>query len=151
LRPIAADLRFELQLGEPRPGDTKESIRSLGCFGCRRNLGIRHSTVILLIILLKCAIKLPKVVLVKYLQLSKILAVVAASLILPGLTLAGTDKGKGNDGQNNGNQYGKGDPSVSSVPEANPGIVLIPFVGAVLLVSWLQLSRMKAQKDGSLS
>src|ERR1700688_4145570 len=34
----------------------------------------RHSTVILLIILLKCAIKLPKVVLVKYLQLSKILA-----------------------------------------------------------------------------
>jgi hypothetical protein len=88
---------------------------------------------------------------VKYLQLSKILAVVAASLILPGLTLAGTDKGKGNDGQNNGNQNGKGDPRVSSVPEANSGIVLIPFVGAVLLVSWLQLSRMKAQKDGSLS
>ena len=87
----------------------------------------------------------------KYLQLSKILAVVAASLILPGLTLAGTDNGKGNDGQNKGNQNGKGDPKVSSVPEANPGIVLIPFVGAVLLVSWLQLSRMKAQKDGSLS
>ena len=87
----------------------------------------------------------------KYLQLSKILAVVAASLILPGLTLAGTDNGKGNDRQNNGNQHGKGDPSVSSVPEANPGIVLIPFVGAVLLVSLLQLSRMKAQKDGSLS
>ena len=81
----------------------------------------------------------------KYLQLSEILAVVAASLILPGLTLAGTD------GQNNGNQNGKGDPRVSSVPEANSGIVLIPFVGAVLLVSWLQLSRMKAQKDGSLS
>ena len=93
----------------------------------------------------------PKVVLVKYLQFSKILAVAAASLILPGLTLAGTDEGKGNDGQNNGNQNGRGDPSVSSVPEANPGIVLIPFVGAVLLVSWLQLSRMKAQKDGSLS
>jgi hypothetical protein len=88
----------------------------------------------------------------KYLQLSKIFAVVAASLILPGLTLAGTDNGKGNGGQNNGNQNGRGgDPVVSSVPEANPGIVLIPFVGAVLLVSWLQLSRMKAQKDGSLS
>jgi hypothetical protein len=47
-----------------------------------------------------------KIVLMKYLQLeshvSKILAVVAASLILPGLTLAGTDNGKGNDGQNNG-------------------------------------------------
>ena len=94
----------------------------------------------------------------KYLQLeshvSKILAVVATSLILPGLTLAGTDNGKGNDGQSNGNQYGKtqkGGPVVSAVPEANTGIVLIPFVGAVLLFSWLQLSRMKAQKNGSLS
>jgi hypothetical protein len=67
----------------------------------------------------------------KYLQslnnIPKILAVVAASLILPGLALAGTDNGKGNGYQNNGNQNGKGDhrdPSVSSVPEANPGIVL---------------------------
>jgi hypothetical protein len=104
---------------------------------------------------LKIAGKIPKLVLMKYLQsqnnIPKIFAVVAASLILPGLALAGTDNGKGNGGQNNGNQYGKGDPSVSSVPEANPGIVLIPFVGAVLLVSWLQFSRMKAQKSGSLS
>ncbi len=79
----------------------------------------------------------------------KIFAVVAASLMLPGLALAGTDKGKGkgNDGQNNGNQNGKtknGDPSVSSVPEANPVIVLIPFVGAVLLVSSLQLLRRRS-------
>jgi hypothetical protein len=77
----------------------------------------------------------------------KIFAVLAASLILPGLALAGTGKGKGNDGQNNGNQNGKtknGDPSVSSVPEANPVIVLIPFVGAVLLVSSLQLLRRKS-------
>jgi hypothetical protein len=100
---------------------------------------------------------MPKVLLMKYLQLRnhihKIFAVVAASLILPGLALAGTDHGKGNDGQNNGNQNGKtknGDPSVSSVPEANPGIVLIPFVGVVLLVSSLQLLRHKAQKSGSL-
>ncbi len=91
-------------------------------------------------------------------QIPKIVAIVAASSILPGLallgTLLGTDKGKGNDGQNNGNQYGKtdnGDPSVCSVPEANPGIVLIPFVGAVLLVSSLQLLRRRAQKSGSLS
>jgi hypothetical protein len=88
-------------------------------------------------------------------NIPKIFAVVAASLILPGLALAGTDNGKGNGGQNNGNQYGKGDhhgdPSVSSVPETNPGIVLISFVGAVMLVSWLQLSRMKAQKSDSLS
>jgi hypothetical protein len=73
-------------------------------------------------------------------QILKIFAVVAASLMLSGLALAGTDNGKGNDGQNNGNQYGK-DPGVSSVPEANPVIVLIPFVGAVLLVSSLQLLR----------
>jgi hypothetical protein len=77
----------------------------------------------------------------------KTFAVVAASLMLPGLALAGTNKGKGNDGQNNGNQNGKtknGDPSISSVPEANPVIVLIPFVGAVLLVSSLQLLRRKS-------
>ena len=73
-------------------------------------------------------------------QILKIFAVVAASLMLSGLALAGTDNGKGNDGQNNGNQYGK-DPGVSSVPETNPVIVLIPFVGAVLLVSSLQLLR----------
>jgi hypothetical protein len=87
-------------------------------------------------------------------HIRKIFAVVAASLILPGLALAGTDNGKGNDGQNNGNQYGKGkhgDPGVSSVPEANPVIVLIPFVGAVLLVSSLHLLRRRAQKSGSLS
>ena len=90
----------------------------------------------------------------KYLQsqnnISKIFAVVAASLILPGLALAGTDNGKGNGGQNNGNQYGKnkgGDPSISSVPEANAGWVLVPFMGAVLLFSSLQLSRLKAQKS----
>ena len=87
-------------------------------------------------------------------RLGKVLALVAATLILPALAHAGTDKGKGNDGQNNGNQFGKtknGDPSVSSVPEANPVIVLIPFVGAVLLVSSLQLLRHRAQKSGTLS
>jgi hypothetical protein len=90
-------------------------------------------------------------------HIGKIFAIVAASLILPALAYAGKDNGKGNDGQNNGNQYGKntngdnGDPGVSSVPEANPGIVLIPFVGAVLLVSSLQLLRLRAKKSGSLS
>jgi hypothetical protein len=87
-------------------------------------------------------------------HIRKICALVAASLILPALAYAGTDNGKGNDGQNNGNQYGKtknGDPGVSSVPEANPAIVLIPFVGAVLLFSSLQLLRLRAQKSGSLS
>ena len=76
-------------------------------------------------------------------HLLKIFAVVAASLMLPGLTLAGTDKSKGNDGHDKGKQHGK-DPTVSSVPEANPVIVLIPFVGAVLLVSSLQLLRCRS-------
>jgi hypothetical protein len=75
----------------------------------------------------------------------KIFAVVTASLMLPGLALAGTDKDKGKDGHDNGKQHGKDkDPSVSSVPEANPVIVLIPFVGAVLLVSSLQLLRRRS-------
>ncbi|MEA3206351.1 MAG: hypothetical protein QOG92_2050 [Verrucomicrobiota bacterium] len=34
-------------------------------------------------------------------------AFVAAALILPALAQAGTDKGKGNGGENNGNQYGR--------------------------------------------
>ena len=88
----------------------------------------------------------------------KVLPVAAISSTIPGLallgTLLGTDKGKGNDGQDKGNHTGKtndGDPVVSSVPEANPAIVLIPFVGAVLLFSSLQLLRLRAQKSGSLS
>ena len=60
----------------------------------------------------------------------------AAALSLPVLAHAGTDNGKGNDYQNNGNQYGKdkGDPTVTSTPEPNTAIVLIPFLGAVLVV-----------------
>lgn len=84
--------------------------------------------------------------------LRKIFALVAATLILPALAHAGTgtDNGKGNDGQNNGNQYGKdkGDPVVSNVPEANTAIVLIPFLGAVLVVGSMHLWR--RQKNASV-
>jgi hypothetical protein len=86
-------------------------------------------------------------------HLRKVCALVAVTLILPGLAYAGRDNGKGNDGQNNGrndNDKHQGDPRISAVPEANPGIVLIPFVGAVLLFSSLQLLRLKAQKNGWL-
>ena len=99
------------------------------------------------------AVKMPTFVLMNYLRspnrLPRIFAVVTASFILSGLALAGTDNGKGNGGNNNGNQNGKnkGDPSISSVPEANAGWVLVPFMGAVLLFSSLQLSRLKAQKS----
>jgi hypothetical protein len=70
-------------------------------------------------------------------------AFVAAALILPALAQAGTDKGKGNGGENNGNQYGKdkGDATVTSTPEPNTAIVLIPFLGAVLVVGTMHLWR----------
>jgi hypothetical protein len=73
-------------------------------------------------------------------RFNKFFALVAAALILPALAYPGTDKGKGNDDQNNGNQYGhdKGNPPVPVVPEANAVWVLIPFFGAVLLYSWRQ-------------
>jgi hypothetical protein len=80
-------------------------------------------------------------------HLRKVCALSAAALILPVLAFAGTDNGQGNNGQNNGNQYGKGknaDPPVSAVPEANAGWVLIPFFGIVLLFSARQLFRGKA-------
>jgi hypothetical protein len=75
-------------------------------------------------------------------HLRKLCALVAAALILPALAYAGTDNGKGNDGQNNGNQNGRD--KVPVVPEANAGWVLVPFFGAVLLFSARQLFRAKA-------
>ncbi len=79
-------------------------------------------------------------------HLRKVCAVVAASLVLPALAYAGhdNDKGRGDNDEHHG------DPRISAVPEANAGMVLIPFVGAVLLFSSLQLLRLKAQKNGSL-
>jgi hypothetical protein len=77
-------------------------------------------------------------------------ALAAAALIFPALAQAGTDNGKGNCGQNNGHQYGKdkGDPTVSSVPEPNTATVLIPFLGAVLVVGSMHLWR--RQKNASV-
>jgi hypothetical protein len=69
-------------------------------------------------------------------------ALLATTLFLPVLAYAGTDNGKGNDGQNNGNQNGHN--KIPVVPEANAGWVLIPFFGAVLVFSWRQFSRPKA-------
>jgi hypothetical protein len=71
----------------------------------------------------------------------KICALLAATLILPILAYAGTDNGKGNDGKNNGHQYGHD--KVPIVPEVNPVWVLLPFSGAVLLLSWRRFSRAK--------
>jgi hypothetical protein len=73
----------------------------------------------------------------------KISALLAAVLILPTLALAGN--GQGGNGQG-GNGQGQ---NFSTAPEANTGIVLIPFVGAVLVFSAFQLLRARAaQKKG---
>ena len=68
-------------------------------------------------------------------------ALLATTLFLPVMAYAGTDNGKGNNGQNKGNQNGHD--KIPVVPEANAGWVLIPFFGTVLLFSWRQFSRAK--------
>jgi hypothetical protein len=80
-------------------------------------------------------------------QIRKIFIIVAASLTLPALAHAKDiqwdkgDKGEKSDKDGRGE---KGDPRVSSVPEANTAWVLLPFVGAVLLFSTRQLFLRKA-------
>jgi hypothetical protein len=74
-------------------------------------------------------------------RIGKICALLAATLILTTVAYAGTDNGMGNGGKNNGKQSGH-DP-VPVVPEVNPVWVLVPFTGAVLLLSWRRFSRAK--------
>jgi hypothetical protein len=75
-------------------------------------------------------------------RVGKVCVLLAATLILPVLAYAGTDNGKGNNGQNIGKQNGHD--NIPVVPEANAVWVLVPFFGAVLLYSWRRLSRAKA-------
>jgi hypothetical protein len=82
-------------------------------------------------------------------RISKVCALVAATLILPVLAYGGHDNGKGNNGENNGKgDKGKGndrgDKHIPVVPEANAGWVLVPFFGAVLLVSARRFYRAEA-------
>jgi hypothetical protein len=78
-----------------------------------------------------------------YNRIGKVCGLVAATLVFPAMALAGTDNGNENGGQNNGNPFGKdkGGYPVSSVPEANAGWVLVPFLGVLLLVSTRQFLR----------
>jgi hypothetical protein len=82
-------------------------------------------------------------------------ALAVAALMLPALAQAGEDHGKGNEGRNNGHQFGrdqfwggKGDPTITSTPEPNTAYVLIPFLGAVLVVGSMHLWR--RQKKASV-
>jgi hypothetical protein len=79
----------------------------------------------------------------------RILILVAASLILPGVALAG-EKSKWNGWSQSGRDNPDA-PHISAVPEANTGLVLLPFVGAVLLFSSLHFARLNAQKSHSFS
>jgi hypothetical protein len=79
-------------------------------------------------------------------HLRKTCALVAVTLILPALAYADRDHDRDNNRDNNEQRGGDRDRDdhVPVVPEANAGWVLIPFVGAVLLLSWRQFSRAKA-------
>ena len=69
-------------------------------------------------------------------HIGKICSLAAAALILPALAYADRDNDKGRGDNDKHQERGeKGDPRVSSVPEANTAWVLIPFIGAVLLFS----------------
>jgi hypothetical protein len=75
-----------------------------------------------------------------YNHVRKILALLAAILIIPALAPAYGGNGQGQNGNNQGQNGG----GIPSAPEVNTGIVLIPFVGAVLVFSAFQLLRAKA-------
>jgi hypothetical protein len=72
-------------------------------------------------------------------RVCRICALVAAALVLPVLAYAGTDNGKGNNGQNNGHHKDS-----HAVPEElNPVWMLLPISGVVMLLSWRRISRAK--------
>jgi hypothetical protein len=84
------------------------------------------------------------------LKIPKICALVAASMLLPVLAYADHENGKWNKGDKDEHRWSdhdtdKGrDKGVPAVPEANAGWVLVPFFGAVLLLSARELFRLRA-------
>jgi hypothetical protein len=83
-------------------------------------------------------------------HLRKVCALVALTFILPALAYADRENDKDDHGRGDNERGGErhGDPRVSSVPEANTGWVLIPFMGAVLVVGSMHLWR--RQKNASI-
>ena len=80
-------------------------------------------------------------------RFTKVSALLAATLILPALAFAGHDNGKDNDRENYGKRNDPRNKPFPHAPEANAGWVLVPFFGAVLLFSSLQLFRAKAGQN----
>jgi hypothetical protein len=76
----------------------------------------------------------------------KVCALAAVTLILPALAYADRNDDRDNNRDNHEHRGSDRDRDdhIPVVPEANAGWVLIPFVGAVLLFSWRQFSRVKA-------
>jgi hypothetical protein len=84
------------------------------------------------------------------LKISKVCALVTASMILPALAYADHDNGKWNKGDKDEHRREDHDTDKSrdkeapAVPETNAGWVLVPFLGAVLLFSARELFRPRA-------
>jgi hypothetical protein len=83
-----------------------------------------------------------------------VISAVVATIVIPSVVYFGLNSSGKNDtsdakGANQGTiTANHEDVPISTVPEANTGMVLLPFVGAVLVFSSLQLFRAKAaQKD----
>jgi hypothetical protein len=91
--------------------------------------------------------------------LAPVVSIGAATVILSTIAYVSLINGKGSDDHNTSKGIQEtttksssyGDAPISAVPEANTGLVMIPFVGAVLVCSSLQFLRLKAQKGGSHS
>ena len=83
-------------------------------------------------------------------HLRKVCALVVITVILPALAYADRDNDKDDHGRGDKERGGErhGDPGVSPVPEANTVWVLIPFLGAVLVVGSMHLWR--RQKNASI-
>ncbi len=85
-------------------------------------------------------------------------ALVGATVVLPAVIIVSHLSGNANDDKNNakGNQQkitmttNNADLPLSTVPEANTGMVLIPFVGAVLVVSSIRLFGAMAAKKNEI-
>jgi hypothetical protein len=82
-------------------------------------------------------------------QLTKIAALVVASVVLPLVAYLGFSGQNNNQNGQSQNRNGQGD--VPVVPEANPVWVLVPIFGAVVLLSSRQLRTKANRKNGSLS
>jgi hypothetical protein len=87
--------------------------------------------------------------LVRQNRIGKTCALVAATLILPALAYANPNGTTQNGTTQNGTTQNGTGQNGTVMPEVNPVWVLVPFLGAVLVLSSLQLTRAKkARKNG---